>query len=168
MAGHRLQYLTENDWVLIQAKSSHRVFKFGEEIIRQGAPGNSIYIIRKGEATVELASSGVRAILATLGPEDICGEIAFLEKGKAAAGVVASNEQVEADEVGAQQLRGLFDSFPGMASRFYQSVATVLAERLRLTSRELAREMTLRDQQHQPPPDTNKTAEARATRELRR
>jgi CRP/FNR family transcriptional regulator, cyclic AMP receptor protein len=145
MAGHRLQYLTENDWVLIQAKTSPRVFKFGEEIIHQGDPGNGIYIIRKGEASVELASSGTRAILAKLGPEDICGEIAFLEKGKATAAVIASDEEVEADQVDAQELRGLFNTFPGLASRFYHSVATVLAERLRLTSRELAREMSMRD-----------------------
>ncbi|MGA8213965.1 MAG: cyclic nucleotide-binding domain-containing protein [Candidatus Sulfotelmatobacter sp.] len=83
MAGNRLRYLTADDWVLIQAKAVRRAFKLGEEIIRQGDWGGSIYIIRRGEASVELAGTGSRAIVATLGPEDICGDMAFLEQGKA-------------------------------------------------------------------------------------
>jgi CRP-like cAMP-binding protein len=145
MAGHRLQYLTANDWVLVQAKATQRTFKLGTEIIRQGEAANSIYIIRRGEASVQLAASGSRAILAKLGPDDICGEIAFLEKGKATAAVIASDEQVEVDQLDAQELNALFNAFPGLASRFYQSLATILAERLRVTSKELAKEMTMRD-----------------------
>jgi CRP-like cAMP-binding protein len=145
MDGNRLHYLTANDWVLLQAKASRRTFKLGEEIIRQGERGNSIYFIRRGEASVELAGSGSRSILASLGPDDICGEIAFLEQGKATAAVIASEEDVEADEVKALELRAMFVAFPGLASRFYLSLAVILAQRLRVTSKELAREMALRD-----------------------
>jgi CRP-like cAMP-binding protein len=79
MPGNRLQYLTQNDWVIIGAKASRHAFKLGEEIIREGESGEAIFIIRRGEATVELAGTGARAIVAHLGPEDICGEMAFLE-----------------------------------------------------------------------------------------
>ena len=149
MGGNRLQYLTANDWVLVQAKASRRTFKLGDEIIRQGECRNSIYIIRRGEASVELAGSGSRAIVASLGPDDICGEIAFLEQGKATAAVIASEEEVEVDEVEARELRAMFIAFPGLASRFYLSLAVILAQRLRATSKELAREMSLRDRRDQ-------------------
>jgi hypothetical protein len=33
MAGHRLQYLTANDWVLMQAKATRRSYRRGEPII---------------------------------------------------------------------------------------------------------------------------------------
>jgi CRP-like cAMP-binding protein len=145
MAGNRLQYLSANDWTLIKAKSSRRTFKLGEEIIRQGALSESIFIIRKGEASVELAGTNSRAIVATLGADDICGDIAFLEKGRATAAVIAKDENVEVDEVNAEELRALFESFPRLASRFYQSLAVILAQRLKDTSRELAREMALHD-----------------------
>ena len=124
---------------------SRRIFTLGEEIIRQGEWGNSIYIIRRGEASVELAGSGSRAILALLKPDDICGEIAFLEHCQATAAVIAREEEVEVDEVDVHELRSLFEAFPGLASRFYLSVAMILAQRLRVTSKELAREMMLRD-----------------------
>jgi CRP-like cAMP-binding protein len=145
MAGNRLQNLTANDWILLQARAVRRTFKLGDEIIRQGESGNSIFIIRRGEASVELAGSSSRAILAALGPDDICGEISFLEQSKATAAVIASEEEVEADEVQAQELRAMFVAFPGLASRFYLSLAVILAQRLRATSKELAREMALRD-----------------------
>jgi CRP-like cAMP-binding protein len=145
MAGRRLQYLTANDWVLMQAKATRRSYRRGEPIIPEGDGRNNRFIIRQCEATVELAGSGSRAILATLGPDDICGEIAFLEKGKATAAVVAKEENVGADELNATELRELFQTFPGLASRFYQSPATILAERLRATSKGLGRELIMRD-----------------------
>jgi CRP/FNR family transcriptional regulator, cyclic AMP receptor protein len=145
MAASRLQHLTANDWLLLQAKATRRTFKLGEEIIRQGEFANSIFIIRRGEASVELAGSSSRSILATLGPEDICGEISFLEQSRATAAVIASEEEVEVDEVETRELRAMLAAFPGLASRFYLSLATILAQRLRVTSKELAREMALRD-----------------------
>jgi CRP-like cAMP-binding protein len=145
MAGNRLQFLTENDWVLIQAKTTRRSYKLGEEIIRQGAWGDNLYVIRRGEASVEVAGTSSRAIVASLGVNDVCGEIAFLERDKASAAVIAKDLEVEVDEISAQELRKILEAFPRLASRFYQSLALVVAQRLKSTSRELAREMTLRD-----------------------
>lgn len=145
MAGSRLQYLNTNDWVLIQAKAVRRTFKLGDEIIRQGFPVDSLYIIRRGEASVELAGTGSRAIVAALGPEDVCGDMAFLENSRASATVIARDAEVEVDQITARELGEIMEAFPRLASRFYRSVAVVLAQRLRTTSGELAREMGLRD-----------------------
>jgi len=145
MGGNRLCYLTADDWVLIQARAVRRTFKLGEEIIRQGDWGGSIFIMRRGQASVELAGTGSRAIVATLGPEDICGDMAFLEQGKTTAAVVAKDEEVEVDEIKAHALREILEAFPRLASRFYRSLALVLVQRLKVTSAELAREMMLRD-----------------------
>ncbi len=145
VTGNRLQYLTTDDWVLVQAKAVRRTFKLGDEIIRQGAWGDCIYIIRQGEASVEVAGTASRAIVATLGPGDICGDMAFLDQGKATAAVIAKEEEVEADEINAHELRKVMEAFPRLASRFYRSLAVVLVQRLRTTPAELAREMALRD-----------------------
>jgi CRP-like cAMP-binding protein len=67
--------------------------------------GGSIYIIRRGEVSVELAATSSRAVVAWLGPDDICGEMAFLARGNSSAAVVAKDEPVEADEVEAKALR---------------------------------------------------------------
>jgi CRP-like cAMP-binding protein len=145
MTGNGLHYLTANDWVLIQAKAVRRTYKLGDEIIRQGDSLENLYVIRRGEASVELAGTGSRAIVATLRSSDICGDMAFVEQSKATAAVVAKDEEVDVDEINLQELRKILDAFPGLASRFYQSLALLLAQRLKTTSRELAREMSLRD-----------------------
>ena len=150
MAGNRLHFLTANDWVLIQARTTQRIFKLGDEIIKQGETSKGICIIRRGEASVELAGSGSRSILALLGPDDVCGEIAFLEQGAATASVIAREEEVEVDNIEARELKGMLEAFPGLASRFYLSLAVVLAQRLRVTSKELAREIELRDRRSLP------------------
>jgi CRP-like cAMP-binding protein len=145
MSGNSLHYLTGNDWVLIQAKATRRNFKLGDEIICQGAWGDSLYIIRRGEASVELAGTGSRTVVAMLGPEDVCGDMAFLEQGRASAAVVAREEVVEVDQITARELGEIMEAFPRLASRFYRSLALVLVRRLKITTGELAREMALRD-----------------------
>jgi len=139
MAGNSLQHLTPNDWVLIETKAKRRVFTLGQEIIREGHQSEVIYIIRRGTASVELLNSRSTAIVAWLREGDLCGEIAFIDRGKATASVIAKEEEVEADEIRAEDLRNLFSSFPGLASRFYQSLAVILTQRLRDISREPVR-----------------------------
>ena len=88
---------------------------------------------------------GQSTVLAILGPDDICGETAFLEKRKATAAVVANEENVEVDEINANDLHALFEAFPGLASRFYLLLSMMLAQRLRVTSKERAQEMSGRE-----------------------
>jgi extracellular factor (EF) 3-hydroxypalmitic acid methyl ester biosynthesis protein len=118
MAGNGLRYLTTNDWVLIRAKTELRTFKLGEEIIREGDWIQSLYIIRRGEASVELAATGARAIVATLGPKDLCGDMAFLGQSRATATVVAKDVEIEVEEINSQDLRAILEAFPRLASRF--------------------------------------------------
>jgi CRP-like cAMP-binding protein len=156
VSNNALLYLTPDDWTLINAKAQRRIYKLGDEILREGSLAENIYILRRGEACVELAVSSARTLLATLGPDDICGDMAFLDMAAATAAVVAKDTEVEADEIKAKDLRELFDAFPRLASRFYRSLGVVLARRLRQASRELAHEMTISDRrrgaEQSPPP----------------
>lgn len=144
MANNRLQYLNANDWVLITARAKRLTFRLGQEIIKQGAAGDTLYVIRSGEASVELTGTDTTTIVAKLVREDICGDMAFLEKSTATAAVIAKDEVVEVDAIRTDDLRKLFESFPGLGARFYRSLAVVLARRLRETSKHLAREKASR------------------------
>jgi CRP-like cAMP-binding protein len=145
MLGKGLCHLNSNDWVLIRAKAVRRTFRLGDEIIREGDRIECLYIIRRGEASVELAASGSRTIVASLGPDDVCGDMAFVEQGRATATVIAKDHEVEVEEIEVHELRQILEAFPRLAVRFYLSLAVMLAQRLKATSRELSREMRLRD-----------------------
>jgi CRP-like cAMP-binding protein len=143
VANSTLEFLTENDWQLILAKGKRLSFKPNEEIIKQGSPGRALYVIRRGTASVELTSLEGKMEIAVLGPQEICGEIAFLLKDqmlkdRTSASVFAKGP-VEADVVEADELGKLFESFPSVGARFYHSLAVVLARRLRETSRAFAK-----------------------------
>lgn len=56
-------------------------YKKGEQIIKQGDYGVSIYIILNGYVEVFRESDETQVVLATLGPGDIFGEMIFLTKG---------------------------------------------------------------------------------------
>lgn len=138
MSQNTLRYLTANDWSLIGTKAKQVTFSVGQEIIVQGARLDSLYIIRHGSATVELSGAQSKVVLAVLQRGDICGEMAFLQKGIASASVVAQMD-VKADEISVRDLQQLADMYPGFAARLYHSLAAILAQRLVHTSAELTR-----------------------------
>ena len=138
-----LQDLTRNPWTLIESEAKRISLKLGQEIFKEGARVDHLYILRCGSASVELEGTTARAVIATLSEGDVCGEMAFLGDSTATAAVVAKDE-VEADAIWADDLRELVAVFPGFGVRFYRSLAVLLAQRLRETSKELLREMTNR------------------------
>jgi extracellular factor (EF) 3-hydroxypalmitic acid methyl ester biosynthesis protein len=144
--GNQLEFLTADDWTLINAKAERLTFGLGQEIIPQGSVGNAIYIIRSGEATVQLGGTKDRVSLAVLQSGEICGELAFLDRGMSNVSVLASDEVVEVDAIQANDLRQLCETFGGLGARFYCSLAVVLARRLRERSAELACELNKRDE----------------------
>jgi CRP-like cAMP-binding protein len=117
-------YLTANDWALIADKAARRQFKAGEKIVEQGKRTHGLYLLLKGSASVQIPPPR------DIGSGEVCGEISFLDELPATATVVA-NEEVEAYYLDRLTLHSLFELFPHLGSRFYQSLAAILSRRLR-------------------------------------
>tara|TARA_R110002096_G_scaffold387380_2_gene581527 strand:- start:340 stop:723 length:384 start_codon:yes stop_codon:yes gene_type:complete len=77
---------------LLAFTSERMVFQPGEDVMRQGEPGDSAYIILAGEADVFVATPNGELKVATLGCNDIIGEIAILIDIPRTATVRASGE----------------------------------------------------------------------------
>lgn len=128
-----LELLTPNDWVLLQAGARQITFAPGEALITQDSPGGTLFLLRSGSAKI-VAN---HVALATIGPGQICGELAFLDKRPSSASVIAE-QATEADAIDWAELHRIFRMFPNVAARFYQSLAVMLSRRLRETSSALA------------------------------
>lgn len=122
-----LVYLTANDWALISDKAIRRKFKPGEQVLHRDGRSHGIYVLLNGTAVVEIPAKGPGR---EIGPGEICGEISFLDELPASANVVAKGE-VEAFFLDRATLQSLFELFPHMGSRFFHSLAAILARRLR-------------------------------------
>ena len=64
----------------VAAGTRTRRFRRGEIIFHAGDPGNALYLIVSGHVKISLPSEeGDEAILATIGPGDVFGELALLD-----------------------------------------------------------------------------------------
>ena len=122
-----LMYLTANDWALIADKAVRVTFKAGECIVHTGKRSHGIYLLLKGMAHVQIPS---QSVVPPIGPGEVCGELSYLDELPASANVIAEGP-VEAYYLDRPTLQSLFELFPHLASRFYRSLATGLARRLR-------------------------------------
>lgn len=125
-AKNGLVFLTANDWALIADKAVRKQFKTGEPIVQQGKRTHGVFLLLKGSATVQIPLKGSLGI----GPGEACGEISLLDELPATVNVVAK-EDVEAYYLDRLTLQSMFELFPHLGSRFYQSLAAILSRRLR-------------------------------------
>ncbi len=126
-AKNGLVYLTPNDWALIVDKAVRMQFNAGDAIVHKGKRTNGLYLVLKGTAWVQILARGTSV---TVNPGEACGEISFLDELPATADVLAK-EPVEAYFLDRATLQTLFELFPHLGSRFYHSMAAILARRLR-------------------------------------
>jgi CRP-like cAMP-binding protein len=149
MSENPLKFLSPDDWHLICASGDHLHFKPGDQIIRDGAIEQIIYVLRRGTVKVELLLDRRRIQIAQLGAGEVFGEMAFIEAAEASARAIAEDD-VEVDAISGEKLYLLFDSFPGLATRFYRSLALTLSKRLRHVSAQLVELQTQTRPGHSP------------------
>jgi len=102
-------------------------------IIRQGVPIDSVFIVIDGELMVYAAEIEI----ARLRAGEMVGEISFVDLRPPSASVKAT-VPAQVLEINKAVLRGKIRKDPGFAARFYLSVATFLADRLRVTTARLS------------------------------
>ena len=74
------------DLEFVASRADEVAVETGRQLLRQGAPGDTFYVLLEGQAAVEV--DGQRRT--TLGPGDFFGEISMLDRGPATATVVTT------------------------------------------------------------------------------
>jgi CRP-like cAMP-binding protein len=101
------------------------LFARGEAIMRQGAAGHSLFVIRRGEAAVTLA--GTEGEVARLHPGDVVGEMSLLT-GEARTATVTAVTDCELLEIDAAGFRRVVLANPSVLERVTSVTATRRAE----------------------------------------
>jgi extracellular factor (EF) 3-hydroxypalmitic acid methyl ester biosynthesis protein len=135
-AAPALRFLTEDDFRLILERATQHEFARGDVIIEEGSQRQAIVLVRAGFVRVERAHLGRGVAIQRCGPGEVLGEQSFIEGNGASASVIA-DDAVSVTVIEATRLYPLLVSVPGLATRFYQSLALVLSERLRATTASL-------------------------------
>lgn len=108
-------------------------FGGGEKMIDQGANGDSMFILVKGEANVVVKRNGMESLVASLSSGDCFGEMSLLTGEKRSASVVAHTD-CEVVEIGKPILANSLKENPELLTK----LSTLLAERQMQTDGVLA------------------------------
>ena len=112
----------------IAARGTVRSFKPGTVIIRQGDPGDTLWIMLAGLARVSMvAANGREIVLDYAEPGAVLGEIAFLDGGERTASVEAI-EPVEALGLTRAAFAEIVGKHQGLAMRLLQAMARRLRQ----------------------------------------
>jgi CRP-like cAMP-binding protein len=121
---------SDANWLASNGKARH--LSAGTVIIQQGVPVDSVFILIDGQLLVYSGSVEVTRLLAG----EIVGEISFVDSRPPSASVKALVDS-QALAIDKAVLRAKLQKDLGFASRFYLSLATFLADRLRVTTARL-------------------------------
>ena len=98
------------------------MFAKGEAVVRQGQPGHSMFVMRRGDASVTLA--GTQGEVARLGPGDVLGEMSLLT-GEARSATVTALTDCDLLEIDDEGFRSVVMENPSVL----EHVASVTSSR---------------------------------------
>ena len=86
--------LSDDDLDHLYREAEEITLPKGEQIFAEGDPGDKAYVVREGKIDILKTSNGRQVLLNVLGPGEICGEMALLEKTPRTASVRASEDAI--------------------------------------------------------------------------
>lgn len=107
-------------------------------VVRQGDPGDAMFLIMSGELRARTVIGGRETILTTFGPGDIFGEMSLFDQGPRSADVVAN-----VDSTVLRLANTAFDrltrEMPSLATPFLRATSRTLSARIRADNKRLTR-----------------------------
>jgi len=129
--------LEQKDQDLFLENAPLATYHRNDPIMTEGVIAGKLFLIRQGSVRVEHLAKGKGVAVARLGPDQVLGEMGFLEAVAPNASVIA-DEEVQARVVDAAGLRERLGNNAGFACRLYQWLAIIMAQRLRKTTHDWA------------------------------
>ena len=118
---------------LLALMSERVAFDAGKQLCRQGDPADAAYLIIGGHADVIVETPGGPVVVATLGANEIVGEIAILTNVPRTATVRAKDRLITL-RIAKEPFMRMVREFPNMAVSIMQE----LAQRLESTNNQLS------------------------------
>jgi hypothetical protein len=100
------------------------------DVVKQGDPGDAMYLVLEGEVRVRMMISGKESILTVLGPGEFFGEIALFDHGPRSADVVANLETTML-KISASGFQKMSTEAPDLATPFLLAMGKTLTQRIR-------------------------------------
>ena len=129
------RFLTAEDSRVLHRKAQLARLSEGQLLIREGTVPAGLFLLQHGSVDICRRHGDHDMVIAALSAGDLVGESALLDSGPASASVRA-REVTDCLVLTQGRLLPLFAADPGLAGRFYQSIAFIISQRLRTMNRE--------------------------------
>jgi CRP/FNR family transcriptional regulator, cyclic AMP receptor protein len=105
-------------------------------VVKQGDPGDAMYVVLDGELRVRIMISGKETLLATLQAGDFFGEVSLFDHGPRSADVVANKDSLLL-KISVTNFKKLSNEAPTLAAPFLTSICKTLTGRIRADNKRL-------------------------------
>ena len=129
------QHLSHEEHLALRQIVLERQFEPGQEIFREGAPGDGVYFVKLGLVEISTGTDE-RRVFSRLGPGEIFGEMAMIEQRPRSATVSAA-EKTEVYFLPRGELLKFIERSPSLAIALLQQISHRLREFNQLHVREI-------------------------------
>jgi len=112
----------------VAEQNADRTYGTGEQVIREGDPGDSMFVIMSGGVEVTAGGDGGQVRIATLGPGDYFGEMSLMT-GSPRVATVTTLGETRLLEVGKESFRSILAAHPELVEGLGRSLRLRMAER---------------------------------------
>ena len=123
--------LTDDDVTWLTETGAPQKLPAGTQLIEEGVPIQSLYVLLDGEARVSTDGTD-HTDIARLRAGDMIGEMSFIDASPPSASVTTTVDSMVL-EIPRHALERRLQADSGFASRFFQALAMLLSDRLRQT-----------------------------------
>jgi CRP-like cAMP-binding protein len=131
-----LPFLDSAEESALLAAAPTKTVDRGQLVLDQNVQLKAIFLIQEGAVRVERREGDQTVPLALLEAGEFFGEMSFVDGEPTSARVIA-DARTQLRIIDEATVNGLIKKDPAFAGRLYRSIASILAERLRLTSMHL-------------------------------
>ena len=135
------RFLNRNELQALRFIAQERQFANGQEIFREGAPGDGVYFVKSGLVEISAGQVG-RLVFSRLGPGEIFGEMAVIEHRPRSA-TASAIEATEVFFLPRGELLTFIERSPGLAFALLQQISHRLREFNQLHVQELVQAESL-------------------------
>jgi len=129
------RYFTEEERTRVENMGDQKRIAAGGFLIRAGDLDSTLFTIEDGHLDIVATRDGKPIVVATVGPGDVLGEVAFIDDSPRSVSVRAGEETVT---VRAWDKRSLSEGLafdPQLLAKFAVAMSELLVERIRDTAR---------------------------------
>ena len=129
------RYFTDKERERVEKISEIKRMTDGAYLIRAGEIDSTLFAVEDGHLDIVAIRDGKPTVVATVGPGDVLGEVAFIDDSPRSVSVRAGEEQVTVRAWSKKTLSETLAFEPQLLAKFAVAMCELLVERLRDTAR---------------------------------